>query len=518
LNARHASFALLITLIASAAASAQQSPEPASARAVVVLFSKSLAGTSCSNGFTIGDGSLIVAPHHVIYPRRSVGEHQGDAFVTVLSPYLGDATEAEIVAQDRESDIAILRTKWKNHPALKLADDNDVVSTEEITLMSYSSIVSAVRGSSQADVTSPIRIDVQPLTVDFAAVRKGAPVTLHARPVAGLTTSATGGPMLLSGVGEVAAFFARVDGGRAIGPTANQIRALLEATPELAAAANPATQSLPRPAGAAQATVLLAKAVAASAAQQPQDAFSHLQAFLKLRPKCAVACRDAAGQAHALGQLDECQVLYGKALELEPSLTSARILYGQLLQERNLTGHGLTQLRYAWQHGPTPTAAVIPMVNILNQLENKSEALEILNEAVKKSPNDVYLWTYLARARREAKDCPNAAAAFLRAFELTPDDLALRVQAADAFDAGKDLAQAEAHYRAVVEIAPNSSAAHFFLARFLANNPQTRNEALTSAQKSLELSDQPGAPPRDKITALIATLTSDAAAKPQSKM
>ena len=501
-------------------APAQAPSEPASARSVVMLFSKSLAGTACGNGFAIGDGSLIVTANHLVFPANSAGDHLGDSFVTVLSPYLGDACDAEIIVQDRVLDLVILRTPWRGHPALRLAEDADVVATEEITLMSYASVVSAVRSSREAGVTSSISIDIQPLVVDTVAVRKSVSRTMQARAHAALTPAWTGAPMILSGAGEVAACLAMLDappGGRAAGPTSAQMRRLAE-TAKLAEALQPAGQALPRPADAAPSTVLFAKAVAASAAQQPQQAFDLLQQFLKIRPQSAVAWRDAAGQAHALGRLDESQTMYAKALELQPSLTSARILYAQLLHERIMPGHALAQLRYIWQHGPHSTAAVVPMVNILRQQGKEQEALEILTRAVETSPNDSYLWLYLGQSRRALNDPNGAAAAYLRAAELLPENLSLRIQAAESFEAAQALDKAEEQYRTVVRIAPNSSAAHFFLARFLSTDTARKEQALAAAQKALELADQPGAPPRDRIHALISAINTGTPAGTELKL
>src|SRR5438874_11646310 len=66
--------------IAPAVAGADVKPQR-DTRACVVVFSRSIAGTSCGNGFVIGDGTLIVTARHLVFPQRPGGGlHQGDAF------------------------------------------------------------------------------------------------------------------------------------------------------------------------------------------------------------------------------------------------------------------------------------------------------------------------------------------------------------------------------------------------------------------------------------------------------
>src|SRR4029079_14967618 len=113
-------------------------------RANVILFSRSIGQTSCGGGFIVGDGTLVVTARHGIYPERLGGLHQGDALVTILSPYLGDACEAEVIAQDRGLDVMILRVPWSGHPALALADETTIVSADKVELSGYRGIVAAV--------------------------------------------------------------------------------------------------------------------------------------------------------------------------------------------------------------------------------------------------------------------------------------------------------------------------------------------------------------------------------------
>ena len=71
---------------AAAPVAALAAEQRAAAQSVVAIFSRSIDGTACGNGFVVGDGSLIVTSRNVVFPRRFTGLHEGDTFVTVLSP------------------------------------------------------------------------------------------------------------------------------------------------------------------------------------------------------------------------------------------------------------------------------------------------------------------------------------------------------------------------------------------------------------------------------------------------
>ena len=69
--------------------------------------------------------------------------------------------------------------------------------------------------------------------------------------------------------------------------------------------------------------------------------------------KCKVTKRPSGDPAN----FDQAATAYRRALEIEPSLVSARVLYGQLLHDRIMPRAAEEHLRYAWEHGAGSTAA-----------------------------------------------------------------------------------------------------------------------------------------------------------------
>ncbi len=510
----------LIIVASAASAFAQPATQPAGVDAspCLLVFSRSLSGTSCGNAFAIGDGSLVVTARHVVFPQQLLGQHQGDVFVTVFSPYLGEACEADLIAQDRELDLAILHCPWKGHPALQLAEDVDVIAQASVTLAGYTDVVGAISAAQPRLLARLPPARVSQLVIDSVTVRRGATRTIvtEKSPAGG---GWSGAAMLVPGRLEAAGVYCRTqaNGAAGVGAASGPIRALIQQSNAATSLASSPQSQLALP-DAAQAAALFSQAIAASAAHDPQSSAQFLESYIKIRASSAVAWRDLAGQMRALNRLDDAQNDYAKALELDPSLISARVLYGQLLAERTMPDHAMEQLRYAWEHGRGSTAAVIPMCNLLRRQGKDAECLSILEKAVAQNPNDSFLWTYLAQTRAGLKDTKGAAEAFARAADLMPENEPLRADAARAFASAGERQRAEEQFRRLLDHDPLSSGGHFFFAQFLAEDASRRADALREAQTALENADRPGAPPRDRIQALIDAIRSAKPTKDEFKL
>ena len=254
------------------------------------------------------------------------------------------------------------------------------------------------------------------------------------------------------------------------------------------------------------ATMEYLRGIAASAAHENKLSLEHLQAFVALRPKSAIGYRELAGQLYALHRTDESQNAYAKAIQIDPSLISARVLYGQLLQERLYPGAAEEHLRYAWEQGRGSTAAVIPLCNLLREQHKDSERLKLLNEAVIRNPWDSNLWNYFGQSKQASLDHAGAAGAFARSADLMPENEIVRLHAAEEFESAGKNTQAAEQYHLLAAQHDQSAAAHYFLARFLARNDARRDEAIRQAQLALALSAHQSAPPRATIEALISAI------------
>jgi tetratricopeptide (TPR) repeat protein len=480
--------------------------------AVTFVFSRNIGGTSCGNGFVVGDGTIIVTARHLVFPQRLKGLHQGESMVTVFSPYLGDAAEVDVVAQDAALDLIILRGPWKGHPALELAEEADLVAAANVEVVGFTDCQAAVTAG-QPRLLDSVSLKRATLGVNAITVRQSISRTI-------LTNTAppgpgwAGAPIFLGNIDarKVAGCFSRTqgDGSAGIGTSAGAIRKLIDQSnlsPALTST-NPAPSD---PGHSPAATLEYFRAVAASAAGNSKLSLEHLQSFLKLRPNSAIGYRELAGQLHALGRLAESQNAYAKALEINPAMISARVLYGQLLQERILPGAAEEHLRYAWRQGRRGTSAAIPLCNLLREQGKEPERLKVLTEAVERNPFDGHLWNYLGQSRRMTSDHAGAAAAFARSADLMPENESIRLRAADEFEAAGNDTQAAEQYRLLLAEHEESATAHYSFARFLGRDTTRREQALNEARLALNFADRPGAPPRAMIQSLISAIRAERA-------
>lgn len=87
--------------------------------------------------FAIGDGTLILTAAHCVQSITDPYKQAVSPDVVVISPYYGDAFEFEILAVDKDADLAILKAPWPAHPALTLATDAELKAAKEILVTGY---------------------------------------------------------------------------------------------------------------------------------------------------------------------------------------------------------------------------------------------------------------------------------------------------------------------------------------------------------------------------------------------
>jgi len=486
--------------------------EQRTTQSVAIIFSRSIDGSSCGNGFFVGDGSLIVTAGYVVFPRRFAGFHQGDVFVTVLSPHRGDVAEAQVVAQDRALDVVLLRVQWRGHPALRIAEESELVAADRLQLNAFTNEQSAVVAGTPA-LPPPSRPPSPPqdqrvmLDINAVMVRQNVTrsiLTMAAPPGPGWA----GAPMVLPGTDSVGGCYVRAhaDGSAGVGVACGAIRRMIE-NANASEALNRSDEKFAKSAHADEATLAYLGGVSASAAGDAQAALDGFRGYLKIRPSSAIGYRDAAGQFRALKRMQDAQVYYEKALELDPSLLSARVLYGQLLHERILPRAAEEHLSYAWHHGGNGgTVAIVPLCNVLREQGRDAECVLLLDQALQRCSSDAHLWSYLGQTKRTLDDSAGAAEAFARAADLMPEDPTPRLQAAQQFESAGERARAEFQYRTLIAEHPDAATAHFHFARFLAHDSNRNKEAIERAQQALSLSGTPGSPPRSVIESLIAAI------------
>ena len=498
---------------------------------LVITLTQTPGAVLVGNGFVIGDGSLVVTNYHLAFEISARGEHRMAGSVVVLSPYLGDACEAEIVAADKMLDLAVLSVPWKGHPALTLADDKYVLLADRVRVMSLYDMIRAAGPERSEPLRKPMGAQTQDCTVEFVAVRKGTPTFLALTGTEKLAVGWSGSPVLLGDKPEVAAIISQltvkgpsVDTSvlAARGTAAAQVRQLLLES-GLKKSMKPPSGHLDRPEDATDALLLCIEGVRGILSSKHfQSTFDSAQGLIRLRPKCIFGYRRAAYAADGSDKHELAVSYYQKALALNAEGSTVRQVYAQRLAERGQTDEALQLLEPALKSGKNRASVVLAYYTILSKRGESARCQKLATESLKDNPQNAHLWAILGSSQAMQKDYDAAVGSLRKAVELHPEGKQSRVILANVLERAERLAEAEQVVRDGLSIEPDSSSlqqvlvrvleragkldeaekvyrdclkkspedavVHFSLATFLARHrPEAKQEALELAEKSLSL-------------------------------
>lgn len=507
---------LLMMLAGSAAASASTDVRPQDT--LVVIVSRSFVGMGAGNGFVVGDGTLVLTNDHVVVEKSSEGEHRVEALVSVFSPYLGRVCDARVLATDERLDLAVLEVPWKGHPALNLANADAITSARSARVMALPAVVQRVDvWDAGASPVEEFKADAEELPVGFIGARRGDPRVVMLAGTGRLRPGWSGSPMVLPDTGTAIGCFASIDstvrGSQVLrrdarGPAVCQVAQLLgDGWSERLVRSSQVRLDSPEDAHEA-----CSLALRASALMRPdgyESVLELIRAFLELRPDSVFGHRVLAYASEKLGHTDAARESYERALELDPNSFSVQLLYAQFLADNGEQERAWQVLEPLAGSGRSNDLVTIALVNILSEQRRFDRCLQILENAVKVSPRNGYLWQQMAACRLQLRGPQATIGPLTRVVELLPETGSFRGTLARLLETAGVLDEAEEHYRELLKIEPENPVVYYWLARFLAGHrPQARREALAVAEKALDLPPHPSLP-REKIEELIGEIRGD---------
>lgn len=479
---------------------------------LVMVNMRSVMGRRAGNGFVTGDGSLVVTAHHLVFEESEQGRHKMAGLVSVISPYLGDGCEAEIIAANKKLDIAILKIPWKGHPALKLVDESVLLSIERVVVMGMPVIIHSLGTGFHEPPLPSFDLQRENLAVDFVAVSRQIPQFISLSEVGQLGHGWSGSPMLLPDSSVVAGCFTTLHSASreglkrvsATGSAVTQVRHLLERN-HCEKSLIPSNSTVSRPENGIDAFLLYTQALRYYMNDEYESASDSIKKFIDLRPESHIGYLLAANNAEKNKKFDVAEQYYQKALKFNPEGTILKILYVQFLSDRQ-PDRALEILQSLWQLGKLKHTVALLMSNILSERGEYQRCAELLSEAVKVNPENAYLWLSLGGCHYHLGKHDEAIAHMTKAVELLPERGPFRGQLARLLENAGKLDEAEKHFRELLNIEPDNPVVHFWLAEFLSKHrPQAKDEALKEAQTALKLPSRKGMP-KQTIEQLIQEL------------
>lgn len=486
---------------------------------LVVVTSSAPMGKRAGNGFVIGDGTLVVTAHHLVFEESEKGQHRIAGLVTVFSPYLGDAADAEIVAADGQLDLAVLKVPWKGHPALTLADANSIVLAERVEIIGIPEILShLLHPGASTTLVKDFNVQHDNLAVDFVAVRQQIPRFISLSGVGQLGDGWSGSPMLLAGTPKAAGCFTRLHWteGQKLrsgqGPAITQVKHLL-ANAGKAKTLHPTEPVLTKPKDGTDVFLTFLQAYSYYTAQKFESASEQIQSVVHVRPSSAFAYALAANIYEHSGKYEQAEENYQKALKLNPKSHKLKIMYAQFLSSRQ-PDKALEILQNMWTSDKSKSFVALLMFNVLLERGEFQRCSTFLNEALKVNPNNAYLWLNLGACYLHLGKPDDAVDPMSKAVKLLPERGPFRGQLARTLEKIGKLDEAEKHFRELLKIEPDNPVVHMWLAGFLAKHrPSAKEEALKEAQVALDLPAKGGLT-KQTIEQFIHDLQSKSDAKP----
>jgi tetratricopeptide (TPR) repeat protein len=465
---------------------------------LVLIMASTPFGKFVGNGFVIGDGTLAVTAHHLVFDESEYGKHRMPALVTVLSPYLGQACSAEIAVSDNQLDFAVIELPWRGHPAAKIADNNSVNLSDRVEIIGIPEILDAIGRDANEPFGDSVNVQKKTLLVDYVGIRRAVPRLISLLGGGQLDERWSGSPMLLPEKLEAAGCFARLSITKdntvlAQGPATAQVERLLNEK-GYQDSLQPTDKVLAKPEDNMDTFSSFLEAYRLYTRQDFEQAFDKVNEVLSLRPNSVYMQTLAGGIAEKQGKQELAEKYYQKALELDPNSISPRIMYAQFLSS-NEPQKAFGILQGIWHRESARPFAALLIFNILSKRGEYQRCSKFLEEALRVNRNNAYLWVNLCASQLELGKTDEAIDSLTKAVALIPERGAFRGQLAHLLQQNGKLDEAEKQFRELLKLDPGNPVVHFWLAGFLASHrPEAKDEALKEAQIALEL------PPRGGLT------------------
>ncbi len=490
--------------------------------ALVMVTTRYLSGTRAGNGFIVGDGTLVITCDHLVNESSKTGAHRCEGFVSVFSPYLGQACDARILASDEELDLAVLEVPWKGYPALSLASDDAILDANSVRVIGLSKVID--RLEDWDSVNSPEGFDAQEevLPVAYVGVRGRVPRLIALNKAEAVGPGWSGSAIVLPQTGDIVGCITSVHRNfdrflrqGAEGPTVSQAFGLLGDGFDQGRLRRTET-CLESPADAHEACALALRTSCLQRPQKYESAMESARAFIRLRPELGFGHRMLAYAAERANQPDVAAESYRRAMELDPNSLSTQLVYAQFLTDNGKPDEAKQILEPLWQAGESRGLVAIGLANLLDTQREFLYCTEILEKATQSEPRNANLWQMLAACRAQTQGPTAAIEPLTRAVELHPEEGRPRGMLARVLEMTGNLDEAEKHFRKLLEVEPSNPVVYCWLAQFLSKRrPEASQGALKLAEKALELPPHPSLP-REKIEQLVTSIRGQIGANPQN--
>jgi tetratricopeptide (TPR) repeat protein len=354
------------------------------------------------NGFAVGDGQYVLTAAHCVDDFENSNHKLSQPFV--LSLYYGDVFEAEIVAVDKENDVAILKPSWDIHPALELETSEQWQNSKTITIAGYPP-QRKDRGGNGKTNSRNVKFE----TVPLVNTNGDALMAVQVGPVKYAGEGWSGSPLILPETGRVAGITCvKTPETKSLrvrvllefkipcsektyisGCDTAAIRSLFAENHLAFETAPPAFEEINRRRGF-ETILSVLDTFKPDNEKQIETAFLTLS---KEMPDSYFAC---ASTGLALGPVDS-KLSFEKSLEIDPESIFVRAVYGSKLLSQNKPQEAAEQFQFITARDPNHLFAYHGQLTALAQSDpNAGEALG--EELTQRWPQNAGFWFAYSKA------------------------------------------------------------------------------------------------------------------------
>lgn len=178
-----------------------------------------------------------------------------------------------------------------------------------------------------------------------------------------------------------------------------------------------------------------------------------LEAFqrgLQLQPGSVEGLSGMAQTYARMGRLDEAKKLLLQVIAANPKRENDLLVAGELFMQTGDTAKGLELLQRAENMHPSSHAELLMAVGYM-KLKQPDRAKQLLDQAKRRSPNDVDIFRAVANYYREVHDYPNAIGTLRHAPKMTPEVMA---DLAYSYELNGDKKEAALYYSKAADAQP----------------------------------------------------------------
>jgi tetratricopeptide (TPR) repeat protein len=216
------------------------------------------------------------------------------------------------------------------------------------------------------------------------------------------------------------------------------------------------------------------------------EAISHFQQALQIRPGYAETYYDLGNALLQQGQLEEAITQFQQALQIQPDYAEAHFNLGVALVRKGKVDEAITHFQKALQLKPDDAQARLALGNALLQQGRPDEAMVYFQKALQAGPDNAEAHITLGNALLQQGQADEAIAHFQTALQIEPGNAEAHCDLGAALFRKGDVDAAIVYFQKALEIKPGMAEAHLNLGSALVKKGET-DEATAHFQKALQI-------------------------------